>query len=106
MAFRKAHGNDPQRIFRWIYILSAIFGLFSIFGSLWLVYYEKEMNIAKWKGTFLGILHSLVPMAVFVAIAGLTEIHDEQTLLGLLVVGVYILHYISIYVIARRTKSK
>lgn len=106
MAFRKEHGNNPRQVFKWIYVFSAVFGFFSVFGSLWLVYYEKEMNIAKWKGTFLGIAHSLVPMAVIVAVAALTEIYVEQTLLILLVMGVYILHYISLIMIARRMKTE
>lgn len=105
MAFRKEHGSNPRRIFKQIYILSAIFGFFSIFGSLWLVYYEKEMNIAKWKGTFLGIAHNIVPLALFMAVVGLTEIAEEQTLLMLFLVGVYILHFISVFIIGRRIKT-
>ena len=106
MAFRKSHGNNPRRLFRMIYILSAIFGVWSIFGSLWLVYYEKEMNIAKWKGTLLGTVHSTIPWLVIVAFARLVPIQWDEMQIMILLIGVCVLHYLSLFLIARRMKAE
>ena len=106
MAFRKSHGNNPQKIFRWTYIMGAIFGFFGFFGSVWLVFYEKEMNIAKWKGSLLGAAHSMIPWLVIVAFARLLPIQWDDMQIMLLLIGVCVVHYITLFLIARRLKSE
>ena len=106
MAFRKSHGNNPRQLFKWIYVVSAIFGFFAVFGSMWLVYYEKEMNIAKWKGTLLGAVHSTIPWLVIAAFARLVPIQWDEMQIMLLLIGVYVVHYITLFLIARRLKSE
>jgi len=105
MAFRKSHGNNPRQIFKWTYVLSAIFGFWGIFGSLWLVYYEKEMNNAKWKGTLLGAAHSVIPWLVIAAFARLVPIQWDEIQIMLLLIGVCAVHFISLFLIASRIKT-
>ena len=106
MAFRKSHGSNPRRLFKQLYILSAIFGVWAIFGSLWLVFYEKEMNVAKWKGTLLGVAHSMIPWLVIAAFARLLPIQWDEIQIMLLLIGVCVFHFISLFLIARRMKSE